>query len=102
MKDEIESRVETLNQLASAYIDAGRFADAVAPLEEALGLTGFEPSLWRSTTLVNLGAARRHIGDLPGAMKYMNEALSDFPDLKEPSHASERVRAGVLNNLGGL
>jgi tetratricopeptide (TPR) repeat protein len=102
MKEEIESRIETLNQLASAYIDAGRFADAVAPLEEALALTGVEPSLWRSTTLVNLGAAHRHIGDLPGAMKYMNEALSGFPDLKDPSPGSERVRAGILNNLGGL
>jgi CHAT domain-containing protein/tetratricopeptide (TPR) repeat protein len=102
MKDENDSRVETLNQLGSAYIDAGRFADAVGPFTEALGLTGDQPSLWRSTILVNLGVARRFMGDLSGALECVKEALSGFPILKDRSHASERVRAGILNNLGAL
>src|ERR1700722_3262770 len=102
MGNERDSRVDTLIQLGSAYIDAARYGDVVGPLEEALSLTVEEPSLLRSTVLANLGVAHRHIGEFPAAMKYLNEALNCVQAIPERSPDWQNLHAAILNNLGGL
>jgi CHAT domain-containing protein/tetratricopeptide (TPR) repeat protein len=102
MGNERDSRIDTLIQLGSAYHDAARYAEMVAPLEEALSLTVDEPSLRRSTILANLGVAHRHMDDIPTAMKYLNEAMEGFQAIPDRSPDSESLYAGILNNLGGL
>jgi tetratricopeptide (TPR) repeat protein len=70
-------RAAATRELGLALVDQGRFAEAVAPLEEALSLLG---ELRRATTperadvLVGLGRARLGLGHAARALPHLVEA----------------------------
>jgi len=72
------AKVSTLEDLAQAYNDSGRFAEAAAVYDEILGIA--ENAGYRTQIQYKAGQALAAGGDTPGAIERWRAATSEAPD----------------------
>jgi CHAT domain-containing protein/tetratricopeptide (TPR) repeat protein len=95
--------IATLNELAVAYLEAGKYAEALPRLKQALELTTDEPSCWRIATLSNLGTAFRYLGNDEVAIGYSRDGLLLCDRLQGEDKTTIRFAWAKLTcNLGAL
>ncbi len=88
----------TLNNTATAYMDAGRYPDAVALLKEGLGLAQtLEDVRPQVIILVSLGSVEQYLGNFDAARDYYTESFVLARD-----HGLTAEACLVQNNLGDI
>ncbi|HYS11788.1 MAG TPA: tetratricopeptide repeat protein, partial [Burkholderiaceae bacterium] len=87
----VERKAEAIFQQGAAALNDGRWADAAAAFERALGHKPRDAVLW-----LNLAQARRKQGDFEGAASAASRAL----DLDPQQSLARRVLADALTNQG--
>jgi len=75
LQDQPETRAALLSTVGSVYDSLGQYQDAVPLLDESLRLQAMSHDASRIETLLELGRARMHMGDLHGAEQPLQEAL---------------------------
>ncbi|MEM8758222.1 MAG: tetratricopeptide repeat protein, partial [Planctomycetota bacterium] len=86
-----------LDTLGVVYLRAGRAADAISPLERALGVASSD--LDRASVLIHLAEARLETGNTPGAENAAQEARAILAENPEASDALRDELDPILDEI---